>query len=155
MSFRDPFGPFRADAGPDLVPDDPPIRRDIWGQDRGPEIQIRDRSRFRRSKGVVVFAGATAALTLLLSIPIVYLELAAVEAVAVHGKTLTAAEFADRLQNLLLGTAIVAFSLVSFIASAAVVSSGLVVRPKPAPETQGPASLSELVPLRVGRVHDV
>jgi hypothetical protein len=100
-------------------------------------------------------AGATAVLNVLLFIPIVYLELTSVETVAVHGKSLTGREFADRLQNLFLGTSIVALALTSLVASASFVSGQLVVRPKAMHASEGSEGLGKLVPLKEGKVHHV
>ncbi|MEM5585437.1 hypothetical protein WNZ15_23475 [Roseibium sp. AS2] len=155
MSFQDPFGPFRADFGPDLIRDDLVKVRGVDGHFAAPDFQVRDKSRFRRVKVVLLFAAATAALTFLLFIPIVSLELASVESVAVHGKTLTAAEYADRLRSLLFGTAIFALAVVSFIASAAIASGGVVVRPKAAGEAERPEKFGKMKPLTVGKVRNV
>ncbi|GAA0775312.1 hypothetical protein GCM10009077_12420 [Roseibium denhamense] len=90
-------------------------------------------------KAVAAFAAATAGLTVLIAVPVLALELAAVDTVGIHGKTLSAAEFADRLENLFMGSLIVAASLVSFVASAALAApkyGARVMEPDPSPDAR-------------------
>lgn len=122
MSFRDPFGPFAPFNGPDLLQDERVVRPDVNFQP--PNVEKLGGGFALRSiaKGVALFAGATAALTFLLFLPVFYGEVSSVEAVGVKGEILTASEFVTKLEHMLFGTAIVALSLVSFIASAALAS---------------------------------
>ncbi|GAB4532576.1 MAG: hypothetical protein Tsb0019_34230 [Roseibium sp.] len=155
MSFRDPFGPLRADAGPDLIPDDPPLLRDIGLEGDVPDLRLAHRRRFRGARDAIVFAALVAGATLLLFIPIVLVELASVETVGVQGHILTAAEFAARLRNLFLGTFVMALALISLFASAALASRRLVVRPRLAAEAEEAGSLAKMVPLSLGKVRNV
>jgi hypothetical protein len=155
MSIRDPFGPLRADTGPDLVPDEPPLLRDIGGQGDLPDLRFAIRRRSVGARAAVLFAAPLAGATLLLFIPIVLVEFASVETVGVQGQVLTAAEFADRIRNLFLGTFVVALAVTSFIASAVLASRQLVVRPRDIPETENLGSLTNFVPLTVGKVRNV
>lgn len=128
MSFGDPYGPFRPGIGPDIVHKLPDRQPDVFVE---PGVRKRLNKRLHilnllRILGVV--AGATAALTALFAVPVFISEFAMIETVGVQGKTLTAAQFVDRLENLLVGSFIVAVSLVSFFASAAVASPRLGVR---------------------------
>ncbi|XYK79880.1 MAG: hypothetical protein ROO70_19245 [Labrenzia sp.] len=128
MSFGDPFGPFRPGIGPDIV-HEPPVRRpDVFIEPHlrpRPPVLLRLRNLL---KILGVFGGATGVLTVLFAVPVIISEFAAIETVGVHGKILTAPQFADRLENLLIGSFIVALSLVSFFASAAIASPRLGVR---------------------------
>ena len=128
MSFGDPFGPFRPGIGPDIV-QEPSVRRpDVIIE---PYLKPRPSARLGIRNFLKIFGlfgGATGVLTVLFAAPVFVSEFAAIETVGVHGKTLTALQFADRLENLLFGSFIVAVSLVSFFASAAIASPRLGVR---------------------------
>ncbi len=128
MSFGDPFGPFRPGIGPEIVKEPPVQRPDVIVEPRlyrRPPIRLGIRN-FLKIFGV--FGGATVVLTVLFAVPVFVTEFAAIETVGVHGKILTAPQFADRLENLLIGSFIVALSLVSFFASAAIASPRIGVR---------------------------
>ncbi len=128
MSFGYPFGPLRPGIGLEIVQNLPDKQSDVVV---GPSVHKRSgkQSHIRNLlKAAGVFGGATAVLTLLLAVPVFISEFAAIEHVGARGKILTAAQFADRLENLLIGSLIVAVSLVSFFASAAIASPRLGVR---------------------------
>ncbi|WP_428523677.1 hypothetical protein [Roseibium sp.] len=128
MSFGDPFGPFRPGIGPDIV-QEPSVRRpDVFIE---PYLKPRPSARLgirNLLKIFGMFGAATGVLTVLFAVPVFVSEFAAIETVGVHGKVLSAPQFADRLENLLIGSFIVALSLVSFFASAAIASPRLGVR---------------------------
>lgn len=128
MSFGDPYGPFQPGVGADIVWNMPDGRPDInFVPVDDFQLPVRPRSGgFLKSCGL--FAAATAGLTALVAIPVFISEVAMIETVRVSGKTLTAVQFADRLENLFIGSFIVAVSLVSFVASAAFASPRLGVR---------------------------
>lgn len=122
MSFRNPFGPLGPVNGPDLLQDDRVVRADVHIPADG--VQTSDWPSVAGSitKGAALFVGATIALTVLLFVPVFYGEVSSIEVVGMNGESLTASEFVSKLKNMLFGTGIVAFSLVSLIASAAFAS---------------------------------
>ncbi|MEP3048257.1 MAG: hypothetical protein ABJL55_23080 [Roseibium sp.] len=122
MSFRDSFGPFVPINGPDLLQDGRAARPDVDFQSSSAS-GAGGRSVIRSiANGAALFVGATVALTVLLFLPVFYGEVSSIEAVSVKGEMLTASEFVTKLKHMLFGTAIVALSLVSLIASAALAS---------------------------------
>jgi hypothetical protein len=119
MSFGDPFGPLRPGFGPDVVRDVPDGRPDV-------RFEPNEIHRPRPGYGIAeflkfcgVFGAATLGLTVLVSIPVVISEIATIDTISLQGETLTAAQFVSRLENLLIGSFIIAVAVVSFIASAA------------------------------------
>jgi len=128
MSFGDPFGALWSGFGPDSIRHMPDGRADIFFITEEKIRKSWKQKLFDFVRFLGVFAGAALVLTVVLVIPILFGEVAMIDTIGLRGEELTAAEYASRLKNLILGTFIVAVSLVSFIASAMIASPRVGVR---------------------------
>lgn len=128
MSFGDPFGALWSGFGPDPIRTSPDGRADVFIGTEGKIRKSRKQLTADTFRFFAYFGASAIVLTVVLVIPMLFSELAMIETVGLRGQELTAAEYADRLKNLIIGTFIVAVSLVSFIASAVIASPRIGVR---------------------------
>jgi hypothetical protein len=106
------------------------------GVDR-PDIYLPDplrrrKNRLRRGAVLIKYVGgymlAVAVLAAILFLPVLFVEVSRIDAVELSGEILPVSVFASRLGDMFLGTLIVAFALVSFVASAALSAGSLEAR---------------------------
>ena len=122
MSFGDPMGPLRPGVGPDILPGVLNERPDVRFEPIDPIRPTRGDRAADFLKFCGLFGAATLGLTVMVSIPVFISEVGMIDAVSLEGELLTAEQFVDRLQNLVIGSFIIALSLASFVASAALAS---------------------------------
>ncbi|MTH98407.1 hypothetical protein [Roseibium sp. RKSG952] len=146
MSARYPLDPFALPDRPDI-----PVPERTGPRDRTGTLKAA-----ARSFGIFVLAAVV--LTGLLYAPVLIREIGRIDTVVMNGIGLRPGAFAGHLIDLFLGTAIVSVAILSFIASAALVSGPLVSwrsykpakRSEPVAEPETKAQL-----IRLGKAHHV
>lgn len=102
-----------------------------------PDPLRRRKNRLRRASALLTGVGkymlAVAALAVVLFLPVLIVELGRIDTVGLSGEQLPVSVFVSRIGDMFLGTAIVAFALVSFVASAALSAGSLEARSRKAP----------------------
>lgn len=106
MSARYPLDPFALPSRPDI-----PIPMPMRGRTN------RLRTGVKALCVIGVFLAASVMLAVVLFVPILAVEITRIDAVVLAGQTLEAWSYSARLGDLFLGTLIVAFSVLAFLAS--------------------------------------